>query len=976
MSLEAVRSLFSDTLDPDDLDRMIQGLSALPPPVQRSAINAGLILSDFSKKAAAAYFQNVPERLKVFSTPDLLDPWVGMGIQISQSSAATGIKFFRQGASLFAQIPDPDVQARFVWQGLLLAQQDAHLAFEYYQQAPALLAAVPLSSAEMDQWAAQGVALGRQDYTLAVEYFRISPALLRVLPIPLLPRWVQIVLQLTPLYTALLFIRKSPDVFAGVLAATHAESSIEQLLALTAEIAPQSASRPQHPDLACTTFTSAIEILPPFTAAGLVETFLAAAIRIARMDAELAATFFQNGRSVLDALRPDTSRFAAWVDEGIALLARDPIAAKSYFALESKAARQTLDRLRGGVSLTTVSRALQVFAQGLCGQSVAIAPCAEGESPTTDGRTIYLPAHVGFFPDDTRNRAWYTVATAFQAGFLEFRTFADPRPLTDFFADFPEPALARELFEITEGARVAFHLQQAYPGLRASFIQMRESDLASCRTLMGLTPRGAVLELLRQISLAGKTREAIPPELQSLLFDACRMLGSVQSVEATVAASMQAVTRVYDLLRDESDLPQPSGEMEPFEDRGPQRRGEGAGGGELRPSTRGHLDPERVAKTQAALKEMLQTEGLLKKLKEAELDQMGTGLAQAVGTDNEGAGFTARGAADAEEGGTDTASSPPPTPVSARSVSPSAGAPSTGERRNAARSTRTDEWDVRAGDYRPDWCQVIERDVPNGEGEAVTVSSHGARAILTAFERLRPVGLTRVRGARDGDAFDLDGLVSARVAVRMRQTPFDRIYIQHQRKERSVAAAFLVDLSGSTRQQIAEGGRTILQVEKEALVLLARALWAIGDRFALFGFSGRGREAVDFQIVKSFEERYGPTIDGRIGRLQSAAQNRDGAALRHATRLLSAQPERIKPLFLISDGKPLDDDYDGGYAMADTKMALREARRAGIHPFCITVDREGAESVRGMYGDTAYLVIDRVETLPEKLPRIYKRLTT
>jgi nitric oxide reductase activation protein len=78
---------------------------------------------------------------------------------------------------------------------------------------------------------------------------------------------------------------------------------------------------------------------------------------------------------------------------------------------------------------------------------------------------------------------------------------------------------------------------------------------------------------------------------------------------------------------------------------------------------------------------------------------------------------------------------------------------------------------------------------------------------------------------------------------------------------------------------------------------------------------------------------------------------------------------------LISDGKPLDDAYADDYALEDTKMALQEVRMQGIQPFCITVDQEADAYLRRMYGDVRFLVIDRVETLPERLPKVYRRLT-
>ena len=50
-------------------------------------------------------------------------------------------------------------------------------------------------------------------------------------------------------------------------------------------------------------------------------------------------------------------------------------------------------------------------------------------------------------------------------------------------------------------------------------------------------------------------------------------------------------------------------------------------------------------------------------------------------------------------------------------------------------------------------------------------------------------------------------------------------------------------------------------------------------------------------------------------------------------------------------------------------MALREARASGIEPVCITIDKQADPYLRRMYGDVRYIVIDRVEGLPEKLPR-------
>ena len=59
-------------------------------------------------------------------------------------------------------------------------------------------------------------------------------------------------------------------------------------------------------------------------------------------------------------------------------------------------------------------------------------------------------------------------------------------------------------------------------------------------------------------------------------------------------------------------------------------------------------------------------------------------------------------------------------------------------------------------------------------------------------------------------------------------------------------------LSGSTSRQI--DGRRVIDVEKEALVLLCEALEAIGDQYAIYGYSSRGRRHVDFVVLKDFDD--------------------------------------------------------------------------------------------------------------------------
>jgi nitric oxide reductase activation protein len=295
------------------------------------------------------------------------------------------------------------------------------------------------------------------------------------------------------------------------------------------------------------------------------------------------------------------------------------------------------------------------------------------------------------------------------------------------------------------------------------------------------------------------------------------------------------------------------------------------------------------------------------------------------------------------------------------------------------RVVRYPEWDEQIEDYRLNWCRVVERAAEEGSGDIVsaTLSAHGSEvtALRRFFESLRPPGLRRVPGQPDGDELDVDAAVRMCAELAAGADVSDRIYVRRERKERDVAAAFLVDVSGSTSRQL-EFGRRVIDLEKEGLVLLCEALEAVGDQYALYGYSGQGRGQVDFLVIKDFDDRLGGKAAQRLSGLAPMQQNRDGAAIRHATAKLLARETRTRLLVLISDGRPLDDGYKDEYSLEDTKAALREARQRGVHPFCITIDREADGYIRRMYGDVQFAVIDHLEALPRQLPRIYQRLTT
>ncbi|HXK55236.1 MAG TPA: nitric oxide reductase activation protein, partial [Gammaproteobacteria bacterium] len=155
------------------------------------------------------------------------------------------------------------------------------------------------------------------------------------------------------------------------------------------------------------------------------------------------------------------------------------------------------------------------------------------------------------------------------------------------------------------------------------------------------------------------------------------------------------------------------------------------------------------------------------------------------------------------------------------------------------------------------------------------------------------------------------------------------------------------------------------------------ALETLGDRYAIYGFSSISRKRCELYHVKGFDEHYDAEVKARISGIQPQDYTRMGFAIRHLSGLLQQVDARTRVLITLSDGKPDDyDGYRGEYGIEDTRRALIEARRQGIHPYCITIDEEARDYLPHLYGPAAYTLVDEVTALPLKVSDIYRRLTT
>ena len=727
---------------------------------------------------------------------------------------------------------------------------------------------------------------------------------------------------------------------------------------------------------------------------------------IAETDGEAALACFLSSSSALRTV--SIVQFEEWARRGLSAHNRDARARRSYFALETRGSYDALRSGSNGLSLEEVRELLKLYIEGLTGHEVEISPLAAVpvESRIGDGRTIHLPSAVAEFADDELDFRLYKVLAAHAAGQIEFGTYergsADLRAayatlaetyapknadalaafsLPDEMVDvgqtflsvaesgqspserktgrnacptnidyrralqlFPHQQLARRIFGTLENCRIDRRLRRKYRGLARDLDLIREHLRRGRPSVTKLPATLVPFELLFQTTLLGGATEdarqyygQIVSELETLTAE------YLSSASATVADSLMATSRVYSLFQslapnDDSiqevetqEEPSESEEENPIAtesfnrrpaDRTPQRRD----ARELFNAwnePEGEGEPDELAGAEAWT--------------EAEFPE------QSI-----------------EEGEV---------------------------------AYNYDEWDRELTDHRIGWCRVIEKRVKHGDRSFVEQTRERHKGVISSirhqFQLMKPEDLLRVTNELDGEEFDLNAVIDYVIDRRAAKVggghQSERLYIKRLRRRRDVAVSFLLDQSSSTARTIGRHplqpytrpGRRIIEIEKEGLVLMSEALEAVGDTYSINGFTSEGRRNVKFYVVKDFDEKYSDEVKRRIGGITFQNNTRLGAAIRHATAKLAKQEARTRLLVVLSDGRPYDHDYgDARYAREDTREALRQAKNAGITPFCITIDRESEAELRDLYGEIGYTIIDDVLSLPERLPGIYRRLTT
>lgn len=722
---------------------------------------------------------------------------------------------------------------------------------------------------------------------------------------------------------------------------------------------------------------------------------------VAKLDGESALACFRSSPQALRTV--SIEQFEQWARDGLSAERKDQRARRSYFALETRRSNEALHTGgAGGVALEKIQHLLCLYIEALTGSAVDIQPLAAVpvEARINDGRTIHLPSHVAEFDDEQLDFRLYKVLAAHAAGQIEFGTHerdssdlraaytsiaelyaeenADARdafaldgyinemekgeralspeeetklaqetrrtlPLDSDYravlALFPQKGLAHRIFGTLENGRIDRRLRRVYRGLARDLDLTREHLRANRPHIIDLPVTLVPFELLFQITLCGGALDdarqfysQIVSELETIVAD------YLTGAEMSVADTLMATSRVYSLFQSISpDQSQQQAETTDEE----AEADEGDSSLEMRDA---ESMPERKSK-KADARELFNAWNSLEQ--QGEPDEL------------DGAESWTR--AEIPEQGLE----------------------------EGEVAFNYDEWDRDLTDHRTGWCRVIEKHVRRGDPIFVEQTRERHKGVISSirrqFQLMKPENLTRITNELDGEDYDLNAVIDYVIDRRADGHQSERLYMKRLRRQRDVAVSFLLDQSSSTARTIGRHplqpythpGRRIIEIEKEGLVLMSEALEAVGDIYSINGFTSEGRRNVKFYVVKDFNERYSEEIESRIGGITYQNNTRLGAAIRHAATRLARQEARTRLLIILSDGRPYDHDYgDARYAREDTREALRQTKIQGITPFCITIDRESETELKDLYGDIGYTIIDDVMSLPERMPGIYRRLTT
>lgn len=700
-------------------------------------------------------------------------------------------------------------------------------------------------------------------------------------------------------------------------------------------------------------------------------------------------------------LRP--TQFNSWVHAILDVYESNGLHQAQLFMEDVEAKYVCEIKGEAGVRLEDREALLLTLARGILGRDVSIAQAPEAGFDT---ETMFLPPEINLFRQERDNFLLYKLTLTFLIGLETMGTLLyDSRPdvhvqgdTNSFLSKFPDRRLAVDFFYLSEAQRIMTGLRLNFSGLFKDcrpLLHELSDNLARNREAQG--ERGEVVLLVQRRLLSSMLAHRMTAPDKNLPTDLQTALADHGKTERTIKNSFELTRMLYEYC---STLPGPYQPPAPLPFMG-QLALEAAN--KCIAKRRAELRDKFINTLSTVIPAADNSDKSGSTEDERQTDTGHRPLQEAISAMLIAAASESESEKDSGQieqlitlGGSDLELSEklidltrdvkrefgmiPPEYVSSAIGRAGSGLATTAvtasdetdDTTPAAGPLVYDEWDFRRSGFRKNWCNIINKDIEPIKGTFVSSTMEKYKGLLTNLRRqfeLMSIQERFMKRQREGDDIDLDALLESVSDAKAGLAPSERLFIRLQRNERDIAALFLVDMSSSTEGWIS----TAL---KESLILMCESLATLGDRYAIYGFSGMRRLRNEFFRVKDFGERYDEVIKGKIAAISPKEYTRMGPAIRHATSIMAGAEARIRLLITLSDGKPEDyDGYKGIYAIEDTRHALIEAKAAGIHPFCITVDKAAHDYMDHMYGEVNYIFIDDVAQLPRRMPEIYRTLT-
>jgi nitric oxide reductase activation protein len=642
-----------------------------------------------------------------------------------------------------------------------------------------------------------------------------------------------------------------------------------------------------------------------------------------------------------------------WALRGADILQAGRARGEAYFRLESEESLALLLEHLPGFRLVDRSRLLGMLLDVWFGGTFDLkesnwSPEKGRPFVETDGRTLYFPAVMG-------NRDEAILGVLHGAAHMRYGTFdrlamkemfesahiefpaSGPVSWAPLFVRYGDDVLRFQLiFDLCEDLRVDFRVQQDVPNyLQRLAARARESRVHSPESApyyeLALASVEGALKVLRS---EGRADERLMPLLdeRATIADAWRVANAIYGEDTLPRVmELEAFHGAYLPGR----APNATRLAHPQEQQDEQQQREAGAEQQNQPQEGGEDQAEQPQNAEAG-------------------DQQDSGKREEVAGYGESSGSSTQAAAKTEN--------------------------ERAARGSSDKGVPYPEWDYRESRYKRNWSWVQEKRLSESNitetNRLMKQYSNALKRLKKAIQSQKPTRMAPQLRQLDGDDMDLNAVVSYVAEKQAGRSPKADIYKRREMRQREIAVTLLADMSTSIMQHLPEGGGRLVDRVRAGVLLFAESMEEVGDSYSIAGFCSKYRDNVSYYTIKDFEEPLSQDIRSTIGGMSGRLATRMGAAIRHATANFQGIESRRRLLLILSDGRP--EDYDDGgdrrYLHEDTRMAVKEAVAKGVHPFCITVDTMANQYLPQIFGQGHYLVLDHINSLPNKLPEIYFRL--